>query len=286
MREHHPVGHSTRLALGLVASTLLILGLASIAQATDDKVTICHATSSETNPYNAITVGNDAADWAPHLDSNGSPLAGHEKDFLLPFETDDDADCTVGIDIEKSNDADGGPVPPGTEVEYTYEVTNTGNAPLEIESLWDNVKGTDDVACDLDGALPDEDDGDDGILSPGETWTFHCSTTLDETTTNQSCVVAEIAGPADLAPAHVQPLPDAYDCDENTVVVGKPATPTPTPEGSQLGGTGTPAPSLPNGAMGLPSMGGPLATLGFGAILLSSLGALAYANMRTVRSRR
>lgn len=62
-------------------------------------------------------------------------------------------------------------------------------------------------------------------------------------------------------------------------------TPSPTPEGSQLGGTGTPAPSVPDTAMSLSNLSGPLATVAFGMILLASLGALAYANVRSVRRR-
>jgi hypothetical protein len=56
-------------------------------------------------------------------------------------------------------------------------------------------------------------------------------------------------------------------------------------EGSVGGGTGTPAPSLPNTALSLPGSGS-LATLFFGAILIASLGALAYANVTAVRRRR
>jgi hypothetical protein len=56
-----------------------------------DKVTICHATGSETNPYNPITV-DAGASYFPHLDSNGTPLSGHEQDFLLP-KAGFDADC-------------------------------------------------------------------------------------------------------------------------------------------------------------------------------------------------
>ena len=62
-------------------------------------------------------------------------------------------------------------------------------------------------------------------------------------------------------------------------------TPTPTPEGSVEGGTGTPAASLQNSAMSLPSAAASLATLAFGLILLASLGALAYANVKAVRRR-
>jgi hypothetical protein len=61
-------------------------------------------------------------------------------------------------------------------------------------------------------------------------------------------------------------------------------TPTPTPEGSQLGGTGTPTASVPDTSMSS-SLGGPLATLVFGAVLLASLGALAYANVKSARNR-
>jgi hypothetical protein len=66
---------------------------------------------------------------------------------------------------------------------------------------------------------------------------------------------------------------------------GGTGTPTPTPEGSQAGGTGTPAPSVPNTALSL-SSGGSLATIFFGAVLIASLGALAYANVTAVRRRR
>ncbi|HEX9738373.1 MAG TPA: hypothetical protein VGA91_04010 [Candidatus Limnocylindria bacterium] len=57
-----------------------------------------------------------------------------------------------------------------------------------------------------------------------------------------------------------------------------------SPEGSQLGGTGTPAASVPDTALGLVSSG-PLATIFFGAVLIASLGALAYANVAAVRRR-
>jgi hypothetical protein len=68
---------------------------------------------------------------------------------------------------------------------------------------------------------------------------------------------------------------------------GGTGTPDPsrTPEGSQLGATGTPAASLLNTALSLPSSG-TLATIFFGAVLISALGALAYANAVAVRRRR
>jgi hypothetical protein len=58
-----------------------------------------------------------------------------------------------------------------------------------------------------------------------------------------------------------------------------------SPEGSVGGGTGTPAGSVPDTSTSMPGVGGPLATLLFGAILVASLGALAYANVAAARRR-
>ena len=49
-----------------------------------DKVTICHATSGS-KEFVAITVDESSA-YTPHLDDKGSPLNGHEDDFLLQGE--------------------------------------------------------------------------------------------------------------------------------------------------------------------------------------------------------
>jgi hypothetical protein len=58
-----------------------------------------------------------------------------------------------------------------------------------------------------------------------------------------------------------------------------------SPEGSVLGGTGTPAPSTPDTAMGAGNGPSPLPTIAFGAILLASLAGLAWVNVQAVRSR-
>jgi hypothetical protein len=77
-----------------------------------------------------------------------------------------------------------------------------------------------------------------------------------------------------------QPEPDPSECPPPDGGEG-----TPTPEGSQAGGTGTPAASVPSAAMDPLPGGGPVATLIFATILLGSLGALAYANVAAVRRR-
>ena len=87
-----------RLARRLGWFAVASLVVASFAPATfaapGDKLTICHATGSAGNPFIPIEVDAEAGDLAPHLDSNGSPLNGHEGDFLLP-KAGFDAECNA-----------------------------------------------------------------------------------------------------------------------------------------------------------------------------------------------
>lgn len=73
-----------RKLIGLIAGVAMVFALALPVAASNDKVTICHATSSESNPYVAIKVAANSG-YEPHLSDNpgNSPLAGHEQDFLL-----------------------------------------------------------------------------------------------------------------------------------------------------------------------------------------------------------
>jgi hypothetical protein len=75
----------------LAVASLVVVSLvpSTVAAAS---LTICHATGAAGNPFVPITVSNPAGDLAPHLDSNGNPLNGHEGDFLLPKEGFDE-DC-------------------------------------------------------------------------------------------------------------------------------------------------------------------------------------------------
>jgi hypothetical protein len=50
------------------------------------KVTICHKTSSVTNPYEQIVVSENAI--GGHFDNPGTPKAGHEDDLLFQGEVD------------------------------------------------------------------------------------------------------------------------------------------------------------------------------------------------------
>jgi hypothetical protein len=75
---------NVRKLIGLIAGVAMVFALTLPVAAANDKLTICHATSAENNPYVAIKV-DAGAGFAPHLSDNegNSPLAGHEQDFLL-----------------------------------------------------------------------------------------------------------------------------------------------------------------------------------------------------------
>ena len=61
---------------------VLILAVIGVASAKKDhKVTICHATSSETNPWVRTVVDEHAT--SGHFNNNGTTKAGHEGDVLL-----------------------------------------------------------------------------------------------------------------------------------------------------------------------------------------------------------
>lgn len=70
----------------------------------DKKVTICHATSSETNPYTRIVVSENAI--GGHFDNPGTPKAGHEDDILLEGEQDCPGPETPPREDEKPSDED------------------------------------------------------------------------------------------------------------------------------------------------------------------------------------
>ena len=68
-------------ALAAIALSMLYMTSPVLAA---NKVTICHANSG-VKEFVAITIDEGASTF-PHLDSNGSPLSGHEDDFLLQGE--------------------------------------------------------------------------------------------------------------------------------------------------------------------------------------------------------
>ena len=112
-----PLGKVSRLMVAVGAIGALTLSAAVLAGPVHaaTKVTICHATSAAGNPFVAITVDESSA-YTPHLDDNGSALAGHEQDFLLPFEA-----------TANECEAAANPTPTPTPVVATPTPTPTGS---------------------------------------------------------------------------------------------------------------------------------------------------------------
>jgi hypothetical protein len=76
------MSHSIRLMVaGVFAASAVLVAAVGVSAAPKPKLYICHATGSEGNPFVAIAVPEDSG-LEPHLDDNGSPLSGHEQDFL------------------------------------------------------------------------------------------------------------------------------------------------------------------------------------------------------------
>ncbi|MHC5004838.1 MAG: HYR-like domain-containing protein, partial [Planctomycetota bacterium] len=82
-----------------------------------------------------------------------------------------------------------------TEVVYTYVVTNTSFGPDMLSGALPNLTNVvveDDTCAMVEG--PFGDDGD-GLLNPGEEWTYTCTTTVSTTTTNVATVTANAIAP-------------------------------------------------------------------------------------------
>jgi len=124
--------------------------LASMATKTKN-ITICHATSSATNPYNLITVDESSIVVKKH---GKCVLTGHglDKDDIIPAFTGDECSfagqgdqtilangCVVpapAIDVVKSITSSG-PYVEGSTITYSIVVTNTGNVDLTDVTVTD-----------------------------------------------------------------------------------------------------------------------------------------------------
>ena len=136
-----------------------------------DKVTICHATESETNPYNQIVVDSHAI--GGHFENNGTPKAGHEEDLLFEGEVDcpggdDNGGGGGGDDDDGGGSGGGGDDCDAVGVAAENFAVDTGTPnDNTLELSWDVVDGADLVEIrygNEDGVWTDsvvtEDDGE------------------------------------------------------------------------------------------------------------------------------
>jgi len=128
------------------------------------------------------------------------------------------------IEMQMTSDASG-PVDAGTDVTYQMTVWNDAE-----DTPFTSVAVTTDTCDPVSG--PTMSGGDtDGLLELGETWSYTCTTPVNDTTDTQACAVgAFIAGGTDTACVSVQ------------VQAIAPSTPVPTPTPTPAT-SGAPAPT-------------------------------------------
>ena len=147
-------------------------------------------------------------------------LAGRDG-IPIPADTQDGQITVEEPSIELTKEADPTVVNPGDTVDYTISVENTGNPDLTNVTVDDHLEG-----CTLSG--PSGDDGD-GVLEPGETWTYSCSITAGEDDIENTATVeatdeaGETVSDSDTATVQVKPLPTITSLSPVSATVGGPA---------------------------------------------------------------
>jgi hypothetical protein len=122
--------------------------------------------------------------------SSGS-FTAELKDFGGPHSF---APCVPHTTLTKT--ANPSKIEPGGSVTYTYTEVNDGTEPITLTSETDDSCAPVTPTLGADGVHNIGDTNTNGILDPGETWTFTCTTTLTATTTNTATFVgtANISG--------------------------------------------------------------------------------------------
>jgi hypothetical protein len=188
----------------------------------------------------------------------------------------------------------------GNAAELFAEFDSAGNLSTVASKVEQSVQHfylntpTDDILLNA-YAQTDTDPGDAMLVL-----SHVCHTGSEETPTPSESASEEPSQPASEAPSEEPSQPASEQPSEEasqpaseapSEEASQPASEQPSEEASQsaegsvLGGTGTPAPSLPDGAMGATGGPSPLPTVFFGLILLASLTTLAWVNVKAVRSR-
>jgi uncharacterized repeat protein (TIGR01451 family) len=133
--------------------------------------------------------------------------------------TDDATVTTFNPDIALEKTASSDLVPLGTPVTFTFVATNTGDSDLV-------PLGVADDAC-VPVEFVGESDSPDGVMQPGERWTWECTKTMLQSALNQASVVA-----VDIEGGRVTAIDTAtVDVFVSEIDLDKGAEPTLVPEG-------------------------------------------------------
>ncbi len=300
-----------------LAAAALVLGLAGTALAADPVYATVtgYAPATEDNNHPETWGDNcETAAGVSGVDSWVLPALGAGEEYSLVVvkagsESSDgnntlfenpSAGETVWADSNENGIFDVGGQDGDKQISHV--IVCTGAAEGDNASL--NIRKEDEGGNPLAGAVFTVE-GMEGTFTTGENGKF-CITGLAE---DSQWLVTEIQAPpgyqlADPASQLVEVDNDG-DCDSpsatfvNLLSEATPAptpeqtpagatpeqTPAQTPEGSVAGGTGTPAPSQPDTAMGAQGGPSPIPTIAFALILVAALGTLAWANVKSARSR-
>ncbi len=129
--------------------------------------------NSEVAPItNTATVTGDPVDPEQDL-PDVEATDDHIVDIFQPTPGIDLEKLTNGIDADSAADAP--EIEPGEQVTWTYRVTNTGNVAFHFDdvNLIDDNGTVGDASDDFTPTfISGSDDGNDDILSPGETWLY------------------------------------------------------------------------------------------------------------------
>lgn len=98
-------------------------------------------------------------------DNDGKPAPGEPAQVTTTIETLPGLDVKKVADKEVIEEED---AVPGTEINYTFTATNTGNVTIEDVAIDDQIEGIEPV---IDWATSTDDATGDGVLAPGESVT-------------------------------------------------------------------------------------------------------------------
>jgi hypothetical protein len=214
----------------------------------------------------------------------GNPTCGELGDFTYEFKVEP---VTGGTKDD-----------PNSDFEVTLTINDTADGPTldfvanqPVQAIF--VKGGPGGNLYDYGAGEDADtglhapgnDGGTAVATPPWSGLSHISFCFGDVEESEEASIEESteASVEESVPASVEESTEASV--EESVEASIEESEAASPEGSVLGGTGTPAPSTPDTAMGAANGPSPLPTIAFGAILLASLAGLAWVNVQAVRSR-
>ncbi len=137
-----------------------------------DKVEFANTIPDETFEIDDVFYTLQIVGFVPEIEGICDP-GGTPINQFITQEYQRNAACLFGRilvaapDIRLDKMPDNQTVVTGSDVGFSIDVQNTGNVPLGSVNLTDNLC---DVLSDKSG-----DTGDDGILDPGEIWTYTCT---------------------------------------------------------------------------------------------------------------